>query len=155
MVDHDDSFHESLDEIDVRILRLLFEDGRMSYSELAKQVGISRPGVTERVAVLQRKGVIDKFTIEVPSMYVRKALPVFFDIRVSPERAVTAAQHVAEHRDIVTVYQMSSRGSLHVHGFFSDIGEVGRFVNEYLVQTPGVLEINTDFLLRRFKSERV
>ena len=144
-----------MDKVDEQILGLLSEDGRMPYSEIAKRVGLSRPGVTERISTLQKRGVIERFTVEVPSKFIRKPLPVYFDLRFKPGTVRAAAKEIASHPDIVTVNQMSARNSLHVHGFFNDIGEVGRFVDGFLVTLEGIMEIQTDFLLYRYKTGRV
>ncbi len=48
----------SLDEIDLQILRLLRQDGRMSHAAIAKTVGLSGPAVHERVRKLEQSGVI-------------------------------------------------------------------------------------------------
>lgn len=152
---NDDYNAKFVDDIDEQILNLLCEDGRMSYSEIAKRVGLSRPGVTERIASLQKRGVIERFTVSVPSKYFRKPLPVYFDLRFKPSEVRVAARKIADHPDIVTVNQMSARNSLHVHGFFNDIGEVGQFVDGFLVGLDGIVEIHTDFLMFRYKTGRV
>lgn len=144
-----------MDEINRKIVDLLCEDGRMSYSEIAKRVGLSRPGVTERIVSLRNRGVIERFTISVPPRYVRKPLPAYFELRFRPQYVTTAARTIADHEDIVTVNQMSANNSLHIHGFFNDIGEVGEFVDEFLVGIEGIVEIKTDFLLKRYKMGRV
>jgi DNA-binding Lrp family transcriptional regulator len=144
-----------IDEIDREIINILVDDARISYSDLGRKVGLSRPGAKERVLALQRKGIIERFTVEVPSKYIRKPLPVFFDISFEPSKLIEAAEHVARHSDIVTVYQMSARNSVHVHGFFANMEDVSRFVNGYLVEIDGLKEVSADFLLRRFKSDRV
>lgn len=145
----------TLDEIDTAIIALLTEDGRLSFSKIAKMVGLSRPGVTERIASLRSRGVIERFTISVPPQFVRKPLPVYFELRFQPKYVHEAAGQISKHPDIVTVNLMSAKNSLHIHGFFHDIGEVGEFVDEYLVGFDGILEIKTDFLLRRYKMGRV
>ncbi len=48
----------ALDEIDLHILRLLRQDGRMSHAAIAKAVGLSGPAVHERVRKLEQSGVI-------------------------------------------------------------------------------------------------
>lgn len=150
-----DDCDRAIDATDRKILKILTDRGRISYSELASEVGLSRPGVTERVAVLQREGIIERFTIDVPFKYVRKQLPVFFDIRFEPSKVVAAGEKLSTHPDVVIVYQMSARNSLHVHGFFDSIEDVGDFVDQFLVNIPGLVEVNTDFLVKRFKSDRV
>ena len=52
-------FLDGLDETDQKILRLLIQNARMSYSEIGQQVGISRVAVKMRVQALEKKGIIE------------------------------------------------------------------------------------------------
>ncbi|THV43216.1 Lrp/AsnC family transcriptional regulator [Glycomyces buryatensis] len=47
-----------MDEIDRTILNLLRADGRTSYAELARRVGLTAPSVQDRVVKLEKNGVI-------------------------------------------------------------------------------------------------
>lgn len=51
-----------LDEIDVKLLMLLQEDGRLSQQDLAEAVGLSSPATGERIRKLVEGGVIERFT---------------------------------------------------------------------------------------------
>lgn len=51
----------ALDEIDLQILRLLRQDGRMSHAAIAKAVGLSGPAVHERVRKLEQSGIISGY----------------------------------------------------------------------------------------------
>ncbi len=143
-----------VDDIDRKILAILVNDARISYSTLSEQVGLSRVSVKERVSELKRKGVIERFTVQIPAKHLGKPLPVFFDIKFSPECLENAAQTITDHPDIVIVYQMSGLNALHVHGFFADIDEVSTFVNAYVSKIPGVQGIASEFLFKRYKSDR-
>ena len=70
----------SLDAVDWRILTILQEDGRISYTDLGKQVGLTRPAVAERVRRLEEIGVITGYRAEVdPS---KLGLPILAFIRI-------------------------------------------------------------------------
>jgi Lrp/AsnC family transcriptional regulator, leucine-responsive regulatory protein len=49
--------HE-LDSIDIELLRILQEDGRISNAELAQRVGLAAPTVLRRVKLLEERGYI-------------------------------------------------------------------------------------------------
>jgi Lrp/AsnC family leucine-responsive transcriptional regulator len=49
---------EALDAIDLQILKLLQEDGRISNTDLAHQVGLAPPTVLRRVKLLEERGYI-------------------------------------------------------------------------------------------------
>ena len=53
------------DDLDWKILMCLQNDGRMTYTELARQVHLSVPAVTERVRRLEEAGVIEGYAARV------------------------------------------------------------------------------------------
>ncbi|MGH7561543.1 MAG: Lrp/AsnC family transcriptional regulator, partial [Gemmatimonadales bacterium] len=52
------AYQNDLDHTDLALLRLLGEDGRMSYQALADEVDLSRPAVMERVKKLEEAGYL-------------------------------------------------------------------------------------------------
>ncbi len=53
-----------MDIVDLKILELLKDDGRMSYNDISENVGKTEATVRRRVKNLIEEGVIKKFTIE-------------------------------------------------------------------------------------------
>lgn len=54
-----------LDEINRNLLKLLQADARLSYAELAKQVGLTPPSVAERLRKLEDAGIITGYRVAV------------------------------------------------------------------------------------------
>ena len=54
-----------MDDLDWKLLSLLQSNGRMTYTELARQVKLSVPAVTERVKRLEEAGVIRGYAARV------------------------------------------------------------------------------------------
>jgi Lrp/AsnC family leucine-responsive transcriptional regulator len=74
--------NDLLDEVNVRLLDALRDDPRLSMSALARQVGMSAPAVTERVARLERAGVIRGYRLDIDP--AAAGLPVAAWVRVRP-----------------------------------------------------------------------
>ena len=53
---------DELDSIDLRIVALLQEDGRISNADLAQRVGLTPPTVLRRVKLLEERGYIARYT---------------------------------------------------------------------------------------------
>jgi Lrp/AsnC family leucine-responsive transcriptional regulator len=70
----------ALDRFDVAILRLLAEDARMSQRRLAREVGMSPPAVAERVARLERSGVIRGYRVDVDRRALGFGLVVYVGV---------------------------------------------------------------------------
>jgi len=51
-----------LDDVDLKILRYLSEEGRMSFAALARKVKLSTPAVHRRVRALEERGVITGYS---------------------------------------------------------------------------------------------
>ncbi len=56
---------DSIDKIDLTILRSLSKDGKKTYTEIAKQLNVSSQTISDRIDKLLKKQIIKRFTIEV------------------------------------------------------------------------------------------
>jgi len=144
----------SIDNLDREILNLLIEDSRISYSNLATKLNMTRTPVQTRVKEMVEKGVIEKFTVLVPAKYMDKPFPVFFDISTLPNKTETIAEQIAAHESIYIIYQMSGGSTLHVHGYFKDVSDVSFFVNDFLSKLNGITNIKSEFIIKRYKVNR-
>ena len=52
----------TLDDIDLKILHLLIQDGRISHTAIAKETDLSGPSVYARVQRMEREGIIKGYT---------------------------------------------------------------------------------------------
>lgn len=93
----------TLDETDARILSLLAENARQPYSEIADQVDLSPPAVSDRIDRLQESGVIRRFTLDIDRSELRSGVPVLVELSLSPGalddarssiRSAEAVEHV-------------------------------------------------------------
>jgi len=73
-----------LDDADRKIIEALIRDARMSLKDLAAQVGLSSPGVSERIRRLQERGVIRGFTAEIDPKALGYSLQAIVRIRPLP-----------------------------------------------------------------------
>lgn len=73
-----------LDDTDRDILRLLLEDARRPYSDIADNVDLSAPAVSDRVERLSDLGVIRRFTVDVDRSTLREGTEVLIEFSVRP-----------------------------------------------------------------------
>jgi Lrp/AsnC family transcriptional regulator, leucine-responsive regulatory protein len=71
----------AMEEVDRQIVRLLSEDGRMSYTDLGKATGLSTSAVHQRVRRLEQRGVIRGYTAIVDAPAVGLNLTAFISIK--------------------------------------------------------------------------
>lgn len=73
-----------LDDTDRQILDHLLADGRRPYSEIADDVGLSAPAVSDRVDRLQEMGLIRRFTVDVDRSLLQSGVPVLVTFQTTP-----------------------------------------------------------------------
>jgi Lrp/AsnC family leucine-responsive transcriptional regulator len=73
----------NFDKIDRKILRVLQEEGRISFTELGERVGLSTTPCTERVRRLERDGVITGYHARLDPQLVGAGLLVFVEISLA------------------------------------------------------------------------
>jgi Lrp/AsnC family transcriptional regulator, leucine-responsive regulatory protein len=73
-----------LDPTDFQIISRLVADGRETFAELGKTVGLSPHGAADRVRRLQRAGVISRFTAVINLANIGRSLDAFIDVRLLP-----------------------------------------------------------------------
>jgi Lrp/AsnC family transcriptional regulator, leucine-responsive regulatory protein len=92
---HDASASDVLDPVDNRIVAELVRDGRASYADLGRAVGLSAHAVGERVRRLVREGAITGFTAKVDLATVGRSLEALIDIRLLPTTSPDAFEKEA------------------------------------------------------------
>ena len=88
-------FLEGLDELDQKIVQLLIQNARMSYSELGEKTGISRVAVKMRVQALEQRGVIEQYTAIVNPQKLSGAVSCYFELETAPGMLAGVAEMVA------------------------------------------------------------
>ncbi|MDR6951867.1 Lrp/AsnC family leucine-responsive transcriptional regulator [Ancylobacter sp. 3268] len=91
-----------LDALDAGILTALDRDARITMSELARLVGMSAPGVAERVRRLEAAGVLKGFSAEIEPRALGYAIRAMVRIRPLPgklhlvEKLIDACPNIVE-----------------------------------------------------------
>ena len=116
------------DETDLEILRLLIENARRPYSEIAEHVGLSPPAVSDRIDRLEALGVIRGFTVDVDRRELHSRTPVLIELTVVPTAveavfdqlaALDATEHVFQQFDGGIVAHIAAPAT-DVHGWFRE-----------------------------------
>nr|WP_245188605.1 AsnC family transcriptional regulator [Halarchaeum rubridurum] len=94
-----------MDETDREILRLLHADARRPYSEIADEVGLSGPAVSERVSRLREAAVIERFTVDVDRSTFAGRVPLLVDVAVEPGHATAVYAALREAAGTQHVYR--------------------------------------------------
>lgn len=141
-----------LDEIDKQILSILHEEGRISYTDLGKRVDLSRVAVQARINQLIEAGVIEKFTAVINPAKIGIHVSVFFNVEVEPRFLEEVALKLEEEPAVTSLYHMTGPSKLHMHGIFANDQEMEEFLTKRLYPLQGVVSVDCQMLIKRYKS---
>lgn len=94
-------------EVDEKLISLLRQDARMSTSELARALGLSRSTVHGRIKRLEREGVIAGYTIEHGSAYQQRLLSAHVLIKTRQKLAGRTNRQLHDIAEIRSLYAIS------------------------------------------------
>ena len=136
--------HEkTLDRVDRRILRALQQDGRITFSELAKRVGLSTSPCLERVRRMEREGVIAGYTTLLNPKFLNAELIVFVQIRLtrtSQDIFERFKQAAVEIEEVQECYLISGNFDYLIKARVSDMDAYRHFLGTTLLKLPDVQE---------------
>jgi Lrp/AsnC family transcriptional regulator for asnA, asnC and gidA len=135
------------DQIDLRIVELLMEDGRMAAAEVARRIG---GGISERVVRYRLERMINDKTIQIRPIVNPQAfgLTTRADVVLEVESdAIMDVAHKAMVYDCVS-YVACSIGEMDVsiQVVAKDTAEIYQFVTEVIGKMPGVRRTTTSIV---------
>jgi DNA-binding Lrp family transcriptional regulator len=146
--------HTLMNKLDTELLNLLVKDGRASFADIARQLGISRTHARSRVQAMVDSGLIEQFTAVINPEKLGKIISSFVDLKVAPKSIEAIAEDLASQPEVVSLYIMTDLQSLHIHTLTDSYETFHRFVATHLFSKPDILSVNSSSLLKRVKHRR-
>ena len=144
-------FLDGLDELDQKILQLLIQNARMSYSEIGQQVGISRVAVKMRVQALEKKGIIEEYTTVINPQKISGAVSCYFELEFSPGGFGEAVARLEACPTVTQIYRVTGKSKLHVHAVAASGEEMERLICGTIDRLPGVQACSCNMIFSRIK----
>lgn len=140
-----------IDATDRTILNLLQNDGRLTNTDLADQVGLSPSACLRRVRSLEDRGVIERYVALVSPAAIDKQTSVFVEISLSSqeERLLQSFEvEIAKHPAVRSCHLMAGNSDYLVRVACRDVSDYENLHRTHLSRLPGVAQIRSSFGLR-------
>ncbi len=104
--------NRKIDELDLKILNILQDDGKVSNAEIARKVGKAPSAVLERVRKLRKNGIIRGYECIVDHKILGRGLTAFISIRVDEGVGATdVGERLSEFPEVLEVHYTAGRDS--------------------------------------------
>ncbi|MBA4251895.1 MAG: AsnC family transcriptional regulator [Chlorobiaceae bacterium] len=140
-----------LDNSDIKILNSLQANGRKKRSQLAEEVSLSIPSLSERLNKLEEKKIIQGYYAKVDRKIFGYDIMVF--ILISSESSKNYKQlitKVEKHSLILECHSILGEGSHLLKAISKDTASLEKLLGE-IQSWPGVLSTKTFFVLSTIK----
>lgn len=147
----------SLDDVDLSILELLVGDARASQRRIAREVGMSPPAVAERIARLERAGVIRGYRAEIDRSLLGFSLVAYVSVFAEnvlqdPDQVLEALSALPEVEEATIV---AGSMDLILRLRVRDHEHLRRCLFEHIGRLPGVGRTETFLWLRSSQPKQI
>lgn len=139
-----------LDETDRELLRLLHLDARCSAAELARELGVSRATVQNRIDKLKANGTIKRFTIELGQSGMGALIEALALITLASGDSRKIIAQFRKYPEIEAITSANGAYDFVLELNVSSLGRLDEILSE-IRRNPMVLETNSIIRLNRFK----
>jgi Lrp/AsnC family leucine-responsive transcriptional regulator len=154
MANQDITAAKSLSKIDRNILRILQRDGRISYTDLAREVGLSVTPCIERVKRLERSGYIQGYTAKLNPDLLNAGLVVFVQIRLnhtSQKNFEEFRRSVLDLEDVQSCYLVSGNYDYLLKARVADMAAYRELLGSRILKLPAVQESTSYVVMEELK----
>lgn len=147
-----------LDKVDRKLLRRLNEDGRATHQQLGDEIGRSPTSIARRQRALEEAGIIRGYSADLD--LARLGYGARVQIRMSlacqsREQLDTFEQAVAASPSVIQCELMSGSDDYFVTVLVRSLDHFAEVHREELARLPGVVRMETSFVLREVVEPRL
>ena len=143
-----------LDELDVKLLCALSDRGRVRWSTLAEEFGISPPAIADRVRRLEQSGAIRGYTVLLDAQKLGFDLTAFVAVTLAhPRHRQAFIDYVRAKPQVQSCHHVTGEGDYWLRICCAGTAELEQLLSEELKSLPGVVQTRTSIALSAVKDE--
>ncbi|NPV72041.1 MAG: Lrp/AsnC family transcriptional regulator [Firmicutes bacterium] len=141
-----------MDALDSRILKLLRENARMSYSEIGRRINLTIPSVAARVRKMEERGLIRGYTVNIdPGKASMGLLAITLVTLESPRFIPQFTSTVMSAPEVLECHHTTGDSDYMLKVAVADVAALERFLSELLKDIEGVRTTRTMVVLSTVK----
>jgi Lrp/AsnC family leucine-responsive transcriptional regulator len=143
----------TLDATDLKILTMLQEDAKQTYTAIGKSLGVAHSTVYDRIKRMMEFGVIKKYTIVIDAEKAGvESIVALMTVFTDPKESENVAARLSKAPEVLEVYTSISEELLILAKVVAESQEsLHRFIADSVAPLPGVLRIRTSIVTKKFK----
>ncbi len=128
-----------LDNIDMQILSALYQDASISVPKLSKQLGVNLSVTYSRIKRLQKRGVIEKFTVLVNEESLGMKAGALAGLNIDPKQRETVLKEIEKVEGVRLIREVTGRFDIIANLKGVSLDELHKAVYDVIGKVPGVM----------------
>lgn len=141
-----------LDDTDIKILKIINDDVRISYRQISRDLGISVGTVHNRIDKMVKTGVIEKFAPVLNHRKLGYNLTSIIGVKVKGGKLETWENKTSFNKNVIGIYDVTGEYDAFLIAKFKDTDELDGFLKE-LLKEPGIERTYTQTVLNVVKED--
>jgi Lrp/AsnC family leucine-responsive transcriptional regulator len=139
-----------LDKVDVKILEILQRDGRASFRDIAKKVGVTTPTVSSKVAMYEQMGILKGFGAVLDTDALGE-ISILLSVKCKPSDVPKVADTLKELEEVREVYLIGGSW-VHAKATLTDSTHLNEFISD-LTKIQEILDYDYKAIVGTIKEE--
>ena len=141
-----------IDDVSLKILKILQEKARIPNVEVARQVGMAPSAVLERIRKLENQGFIDGYEVRLNPKRFARSLVAFVQVKIKkPGDEKRAGQAVSQIPEVQEVHYVAGDDALLIKVRVADPEDLGRIIRDKIAAVAAVQSTQTAIVLSTYK----
>ncbi len=128
-----------LDEVDMKILSALYSDASVSVPELSRRLGVNLSVAYSRIKRLQKRGIIERFTIQVNEESLGMRAGALAGLNIDPKQRESVLMEIEKLDGVRLIREVTGRFDIIVSLKGQSLDELHRAVSDVIGKMPGIL----------------
>ncbi|MBI5668408.1 MAG: Lrp/AsnC family transcriptional regulator [Chloroflexi bacterium] len=124
---------KSLDEVNLRLLRELQQDPRLTMVELGRRIGMSSPAVTERVRRMEEAGIILGYRIEINPAALGLPISAYVRVRPNPGQLPKIAELAEQISEVIECHRVTGEDCFILKVLIPSMDQLDQLLDRFLL----------------------
>jgi len=141
----------AVDDLDMKIIRILSANARMNNVDIANRVGVSEGTVRRRINEMVKNGIIEGFIILLNCKEAEKCVKAFISMEIADsDLQGVASELLKDHEQIVAMYRTNTKSNLLCEAMFRSVIELQEFIDTYR-KIEGIRDLEVKIVIGSYK----
>ena len=141
-----------MDETDVKILKQVLSDARLSYRKIAEEIGVSPPTVLTRIQRLENNRIIKSYSAVLDHEKLGYDLTAIIELTAVKGKITEVEKHISKFPNVCAVYDITGLTDMIIVAKFRNREDLSDFVKKDL-SLPFVDRTNSHIVLVTVKED--